>query len=98
MESVLDYWELMVNIISGFSVLLIHCLISGAGKTTTFKMLTGDIRPSSGTATIAGYDIISDIRKVVLLHYLTVLTWLLIQVQQHIGYCPQVRMILYHIV
>ena len=49
--------------------------ILGAGKTTTFKMLTGDIRPSSGTATIAGYDIISDIR----------------QVQQHIGYCPQVR-------
>ena len=38
-------------------------------------MLTGDIRPSSGTATIAGYDIIGDIRKV----------------QQHIGYCPQVR-------
>ena len=36
----------------------------GAGKTTTFKVLTGDIRPSSGTATIAGYDIISDIRKV----------------------------------
>ena len=38
---------------------------SGAGKTTTFNMLTGDIRPTSGTATIAGYDIISDIRKVV---------------------------------
>ena len=36
----------------------------GAGKTTTFNMLTGDIRPSSGTALIAGYDIVSDIRKV----------------------------------
>ena len=77
---------------------MINHYTSGAGKTTTFNMLTGDTRPSSGTATIAGYDIISDIRKVVLLHYLTLLTWLLIQVQQHIGYCPQVRMILYHIV
>ena len=37
---------------------------SGAGKTTTFNMLTGDIRPSSGTATIAGHDITSDIREV----------------------------------
>ena len=31
--------------------------VNGAGKTTTFKMLTGDITPSSGTAKIAGYDI-----------------------------------------
>ena len=46
--------------------------ISGAGKTTTFNMLTGDIRPTSGTATIAGYDIISDIRKVVLLDTLLI--------------------------
>ena len=38
--------------------------ILGAGKTTTFKMLTGDIRPSSGTATIAGYDITTNIREV----------------------------------
>ena len=36
----------------------------GAGKTTTFNMLTGDTIPSSGTALIAGYDIVSDIRKV----------------------------------
>ena len=27
-------------------------------------MLTGDIRPSNGTATIAGYDITTDIREV----------------------------------
>jgi len=39
-------------------------LFTGAGKTTTFNMLTGDIRPSSGTALITGYDITTDIRKV----------------------------------
>jgi len=30
---------------------------NGAGKTTTVKMLTGMIRPTSGTASVAGYDI-----------------------------------------
>ena len=51
---------------------MINCYTAGAGKTTTFNMLTGDTRPSSGTATIAGYDVISDIRKVVLLHTLII--------------------------
>ena len=32
-------------------------------------MLTGDVRPSSGTATIAGHDITSDIREVCILAY-----------------------------
>ena len=31
--------------------------VNGAGKTTTFKMLTGDISPTGGTAKVAGYDI-----------------------------------------
>ena len=29
--------------------------VNGAGKTTTFQMLTGDILPSSGDATLNGY-------------------------------------------
>ena len=31
--------------------------VNGAGKTTTFKMLTGDITPTYGTAILSGYDI-----------------------------------------
>ena len=33
---------------------------NGAGKTTTLRMLTTVLRPSSGTAAVAGYDVISD--------------------------------------
>jgi len=29
--------------------------VNGAGKTSTFQMLTGDIRPTSGDATLNGY-------------------------------------------
>jgi len=33
--------------------------INGAGKTTTLQMLSGDVLPSSGTAKLGGYDILS---------------------------------------
>lgn len=47
--------------------------INGAGKSSTLKMLTGDILPTAGTAELAGYDVLEDqmsLRKLV-------------------GYCPQ---------
>ena len=33
---------------------------NGAGKTTTIRMLTGQTKPTSGTATVANYDIIHE--------------------------------------
>ncbi|GLD97436.1 hypothetical protein PINS_up006120 [Pythium insidiosum] len=47
--------------------------INGAGKTSTMKMLTGDVQPSSGTATLGGFDILTQ----------------QIDVRRQIGYCPQ---------
>ena len=54
----------------------IYPFTSGAGKTTTFSILTGDITMSSGTAVIAGYDIRTHLRDVSYLCFLSYLTWI----------------------
>lgn len=46
---------------------------NGAGKTTTMKMLTGYIPPTAGTASINGYDIITQS----------------LEARRHIGYMPE---------
>ncbi|KRW99021.1 P-loop containing nucleoside triphosphate hydrolase [Pseudocohnilembus persalinus] len=46
---------------------------NGAGKTTTFKILSGDIQPTSGEAHIQGYDLQTNMREA----------------RKYIGYCPQ---------
>ena len=47
--------------------------VNGAGKSTTFKALTGDIIASSGQILIHGLDIASNFE----------------QIRHEIGYCPQ---------
>lgn len=37
---------------------------NGAGKTTTVRMLTSILRPTHGTASVAGFDVVKDAQKV----------------------------------
>uniref|UniRef100_A0A7S0ALK6 ABC transporter domain-containing protein n=1 Tax=Pyrodinium bahamense TaxID=73915 RepID=A0A7S0ALK6_9DINO len=46
---------------------------NGAGKTTTFKMMCGQITPSSGRILVKGKNVAEDVQGV----------------RRHIGYCPQ---------
>src|ERR1043165_3049819 len=46
---------------------------NGAGKSTTLKMLTGMIEPSSGRATVCGYDLQREPMKV----------------KSHVGFVPE---------
>ncbi|XP_044309383.1 phospholipid-transporting ATPase ABCA1-like [Varanus komodoensis] len=47
--------------------------VNGAGKTSTFKMLTGDTEITLGSASLKGYSVLSDLQAV----------------HQNMGYCPQ---------
>ncbi|KAJ9441057.1 ABC transporter A family member 1 [Diplonema papillatum] len=46
---------------------------NGAGKTTTISVLAGDYTPTSGTATIKGYDVVTQAQEA----------------KRELGYCPQ---------
>ncbi|MHB8507447.1 MAG: ABC transporter ATP-binding protein [Candidatus Dormibacteria bacterium] len=50
---------------------------NGAGKTTTIKMLVGLLRPTSGRASIAGFDIVTEARRA----------------KAHLGYVPDSAML-----
>ena len=71
-----------------------HGVYTGAGKTTTFSILTGDFPMTSGTAIIDGFDVTTHLREVsykqLLWQHAIFQSVNCVQVQQRIGYCPQV--------
>lgn len=58
-------------------LLVSNCRHNGAGKTTTLSILTGLFPASSGTASVNGYDIRSELD----------------QVRENLGLCPQHNML-----
>lgn len=64
----------MYDTFSGLnSIENIPFMLAGAGKTTTFKMLTGDVKISKGNAYVRGISLRDDMSSA----------------QRLIGYCPQ---------
>ena len=55
--------------------------MNGAGKTTTFKVLTGDLIPSSGTASVKGKNVVRHMSAA----------------RENLGYCPQFEGLLDHL-
>lgn len=51
--------------------------VNGAGKSTTFKMLTQEVKPTGGQIKIAGFDIRKQFEKA----------------RKLVGYCPQQNLI-----
>lgn len=77
--SVLAIQSLDLNIQPGEIVGLLGP--NGAGKTTTLRLLTGMIQPTSGSAKIAGYDVVSDP----------------VEVKKRIGYVPETGALFEHL-
>jgi ABC-type Na+ transport system ATPase subunit NatA len=58
---------------SVFDIMGMFFSLAGAGKTTALRIMSGDERPTSGTAFLKGVDAVADP----------------IDARRHIGFCPQ---------